>query len=251
MTAATPEGVILLDLHSDQFLGLNKTAATMWKLLCAGKTIEEALHNLERTYAAEPSCLRDDLTQFIQMMQDRHLLEACDQFPALPAAFTPLPHPPRGIKLLHLLPPCRLWAVLEAHLALRWVDRALHVSGLEALAGSLTALPAQRIVTREEPVVQHLIGAVALATNWQPFSARCLHECLALCSMLRRRQIKADLVVGSYSHPFSAHAWVESAGKIIYWQAGLGSAVGIERVRAMQVLFHSARSLIQKERNES
>jgi hypothetical protein len=246
LMAGTPEGVLLLNLHTDQFLGLNKTAATMWELLCAGKTVEEVLHFLERTYAAEPSRLRDDLTQFVATMQERRLLEPGDQFPALPAASTPLRHPPRGRKIIHLLHPCRLCAVLEAHLVLRWVDRALQRSGFYALAESLTALPAQRIVTREEQVVQSLIGAVSLAAAWQPFKALCLHECLALCYMLRWRHIKADLVVGAYTHPFSAHAWVECAGQIISWQAGLGSAVGIERVQAMQVLFHSARPLVQK-----
>jgi hypothetical protein len=246
MTAITSEGVILLDLHTDQFLGLNKTATTMWELLCAGKTVEEVLHFLERTYAAEPGRLRDDLTQFVATMQERRLLEPGDQFPALPAASTSLLHPPCGRKIFHLLPDSRLCAVLEAHLVLRWVDRTLQRSGFHALAASLAALPAQRIVTREEHMVQSLISAVSLAAAWQPFKALCLHECLALCYMLRCRHIKADLVVGAYTHPFSAHAWVECAGQIIFWQAGLGSAVGIERVQAMQVLFHSARPLVQK-----
>ncbi len=250
MTAITSEGVILLDLHTDQFLGLNKTATTMWELLCAGKTVEEVLHFLERTYAAEPGRLRDDLTQFVATMQERRLLEPGDQFPALPAASTSLLHPPCGRKIFHLLPDCRLCAVLEAHLVLRWVDRTLQRSGFHALAASLAALPAQRTARREEQAVQQLIDAVALAAAWQPFRALCLHQCLTLCYLLRRRTIQADLVVGAYTHPFSAHVWLECADQIIYWQAGLGSAVGIERVQAMQVLFQSARPRIQKESKE-
>jgi uncharacterized membrane-anchored protein len=64
--------------------------------------------------------------------------------------------------------------------------------------------------------------------------------------MLRHHNILADLVIGAYTHPFSAHAWVECASQVIFWQAGLGSAVGIERVQAMQVLFHSGWPHIQK-----
>jgi hypothetical protein len=174
MTAVTSEGVLLLDLHTDQFLGLNKTAATMWKLFSPGKTVEEVLGHMEQTYAVEPAQLRIDLVQFVGQMQERRLLEPCDRLSASPPSSTPLLTPTLDIlKIFHLLPPCHFWEVLEAHVTLRWVDRALHRSGLEALAERLATLPAQRIVTREEHIVQRLISAVSVAASWQPFKAAC------------------------------------------------------------------------------
>jgi hypothetical protein len=239
LMAGTPEGVLLLNLHTDQFLGLNKTAATMWELLCAGKTVEEVLHFLEQTYAAEPSRLRDDLTQFVTLMQDRHLLEPGDHPCRQVVRSVPCSSPPAYLKVFPVLPRSRLCEVMEASLTLRWVNYALQRSGFHALVYSLAALPALRMVPSEERRVQHLIRAVAVAADWQPFKALCLHQCLALCWMLRRRHIQADLVIGAYTHPFSAHAWLESGGRLLFWKAGLGYTADRRRIEAMTILFHS------------
>lgn len=64
----------------------------------------------------------------------------------------------------------------------------------------------------------------------------CLDQCLALCWILRRRQIAAELVIGVYKFPFTAHAWLECGGKIIQWQAGLHDVEGIKALRSMAVI---------------
>lgn len=54
---------------------------------------------------------------------------------------------------------------------------------------------------------------VATAGAFYPARALCLEQSLALCSLLRRQGVAAELRIGVQSLPFQAHAWVEVDGR--------------------------------------
>jgi hypothetical protein len=53
---------------------------------------------------------------------------------------------------------------------------------------------------------------LALAAAFYPRRALCLEQSLALCWLLRRRSVPAELRIGVQPLPFQAHAWVEVGG---------------------------------------
>ncbi|HEX4465558.1 MAG TPA: lasso peptide biosynthesis B2 protein [Solirubrobacteraceae bacterium] len=78
--------------------------------------------------------------------------------------------------------------------------------------------PADRPPASAEEVVlaRHLASAVARTLALLPGDTRCLSRSLVLSRLLARRGIPAVLVIGARSAPaFSAHAWVEHAGRAI------------------------------------
>lgn len=96
-------------------------------------------------------------------------------------------------------------------------DLSLKVLGLRRsvrlarrLAGrTADAAPAER------GEVMGIARTVATAAAFYPGRAQCLEQSLALFLLLRRRGIGADLRIGVQPFPFSAHAWVEHAGRPI------------------------------------
>jgi hypothetical protein len=67
--------LILLDLNTEKYFGLDETGATFWMALNRAPTIEEAYHELSATYQVEPEQLRADLKDLLQELVDRGLLE--------------------------------------------------------------------------------------------------------------------------------------------------------------------------------
>lgn len=99
-------------------------------------------------------------------------------------------------------------------------DLSLKVLGLRRsvrlarrLAGS--ASEASDASTAERGEVMGIARTVATAAAFYPGRAQCLEQSLALFLLLRRRGIGADLRIGVQPFPFSAHAWVEHAGRPI------------------------------------
>jgi hypothetical protein len=63
-----------------------------------------------------------------------------------------------------------------------------------------------------------------------------------LMIMLRRRSVRADLVISIDTHPFLAHAWLRSA-EAINWQVGIGPGVSLQRLQQLPVIFSSGSEL--------
>jgi hypothetical protein len=108
------------------------------------------------------------------------------------------------------LPVGELALLLRAALLLPMVALALRVLPLDVLlrlpdrpAGPGPAIRAERIAA--------LVEAAALR---EPFRVTCLHKAFALYTLLRRRGIEAELVMGTaHAHGgLEAHAWVEHRG---------------------------------------
>lgn len=76
----------------------------------------------------------------------------------------------------------------------------------------------KRNVAHAEPSfgpVERMIRAVDLACVWYPKQVLCLQRSAATTCLLRRFGFPAQLVIGTQSLPFKAHAWVEVKGTIV------------------------------------
>lgn len=224
----------MLDLQHNIFLGLNRGAMDMWHLLAEeGESLQEATVRLaERTHTDSQRILAD-LTAFATSLSARGIL--------LPAsAVLSMDRQPMQWNGRDTIAFPRGLEGLEAYFTLRRIDHILRTKELLPLIHHITAFPDCQPVTDDNPVVRRLIPKIRMAAAWlstHPQKTACLPQSLALCWMLRRRHILANLVIGVYTHPFSAHAWVVSTG-IIQWQAGL--AYPDEAfLRNLTVIFHS------------
>ena len=87
-------------------------------------------------------------------------------------------------------------------------------------------LPASDSATArtDQPVAEALTRVVQGAAPWSPLPANCLPRALVLCRLLRREGLQAELRlgVGKPEGEFSAHAWVEHAGRALAEPEGSG-----------------------------
>lgn len=70
-------------------------------------------------------------------------------------------------------------------------------------------------------VVEQTAHRVALAAAFYPRRALCLEQSLALCILLQRRGIAAQVKLGVQARPFHAHAWVDVDGRAVNERAEL------------------------------
>ena len=99
--------------------------------------------------------------------------------------------------------------VLRAYLRVR---RSLRRSDFQSVVVSLRAAPGGANSEPEDP--GNLGRAVTRTLKLLPTDSRCLMQSLVLTDLLERRGIRSTLVIGVASDPeFTAHAWVESAGR--------------------------------------
>lgn len=74
--AAIVDGeAVLLDMRTDEFVGLNEVATRMWESLVAGETLEETAKGIEREYEVDPDKARLDVAKFVESMVERCILE--------------------------------------------------------------------------------------------------------------------------------------------------------------------------------
>jgi hypothetical protein len=128
---------------------------------------------------------------------------------------------------------------VEASCALVGAVLAVRLLGLERLGAMLARIPAHETVGPFDSRAREHADALARVARWLPVPPRCLPQCLALCWMLRRRGMAVELVIGVCKFPFTAHAWVESGGAVVEWQAGLGVQSGYSLVDALAVIYRS------------
>ncbi len=67
--------LVLLDLNTEKYFGLDETGTVFWKALTGSPTIEDAYQELLATYEVEPERLRADLKSLLQELIDQGLLE--------------------------------------------------------------------------------------------------------------------------------------------------------------------------------
>ena len=58
--------MVLLDMKTESFFGLDAVASDIWKLLQEGKTLQETRDELLEIYDVDPEQLRKDLEAFVE-----------------------------------------------------------------------------------------------------------------------------------------------------------------------------------------
>ena len=91
LTITVPKGVlfqdlgdevVLLEVESGEYYGLNDVGARMWSLLQQGQPVSQVLSTLHEEYEASEQRLRADLKQFLNQLQSRGLIEVYERHPA-------------------------------------------------------------------------------------------------------------------------------------------------------------------------
>jgi hypothetical protein len=124
-----------------------------------------------------------------------------------------------------VLPAWERKAFLRLALLLPLVWVGLRTAGFSRMCRWAQAKPAAREPTRlSEPTKPETIQAArryasltTIAARHGLYEANCLHQALALCRLLRRQDISADLKVGVRiaGTALDAHAWVELDGQVL------------------------------------
>jgi Coenzyme PQQ synthesis protein D (PqqD) len=69
--------MVLLNLKTEQYFGLDETGAQMWKTLTTSTSFKQALDRLLGEYDAEPPVLEHDLNELVSNLVQHGLLEVC------------------------------------------------------------------------------------------------------------------------------------------------------------------------------
>lgn len=113
----------------------------------------------------------------------------------------------------------RLWSVGHAagYVAQAWLGLA--VFDLARVAGFARVHEWVRRCRVSRPAnavtVDQIVWAVEEACVWYVKRAACLQRSAVTAWLLRRRGVKAELVIGYRAIPFEAHAWVEVDGRVV------------------------------------
>jgi len=67
--------MVLLDMNSENYYGLDRVATDIWHLLQEGKSLEETVEELLELYDVEEQRLRHDLELFVSQLTERGLAE--------------------------------------------------------------------------------------------------------------------------------------------------------------------------------
>jgi hypothetical protein len=70
--------MVLLDLETGVYFGLDEIGTRIWDLVCAGESVDEIVDHLGEEYDAEPGVLRADLIELLGAMQTKGLIEWSD-----------------------------------------------------------------------------------------------------------------------------------------------------------------------------
>ncbi|RTZ91207.1 MAG: PqqD family protein [Deltaproteobacteria bacterium] len=60
--------MVLLDMNTENYFGLDTVASDIWRLLQEGKTLQETYDALLETYDVDPEQLRQDLKGFVESL---------------------------------------------------------------------------------------------------------------------------------------------------------------------------------------
>ena len=69
--------VVLLNMASQRYFGLNEVGARMWQLLLESGNVDTVTDRLRETYDADPLTLRADLERLVGELVGAGLLKAC------------------------------------------------------------------------------------------------------------------------------------------------------------------------------
>jgi len=73
------EEVVLLNLKTELYLGLDTVGTRMWGVLIEAPSVEAAYDTLLREYDIEPALLRQDLDEFLDKLLEQKLIQVESQ----------------------------------------------------------------------------------------------------------------------------------------------------------------------------
>lgn len=81
LTRPVGDELVLLNLETEHYFGLDPVGASMWQVLCDEGTIEAAAAALEGRYDVSAERLRADLEELVEKLVDHQLLSVDDAQP--------------------------------------------------------------------------------------------------------------------------------------------------------------------------
>lgn len=67
--------IVILNLDSESYFGLDEVGTDLWVGLVAGPTIEDAYQQVLGVYDVDPETLRKDVEALVQQLLDQRLIE--------------------------------------------------------------------------------------------------------------------------------------------------------------------------------
>jgi Transglutaminase-like superfamily/Coenzyme PQQ synthesis protein D (PqqD) len=217
LVAADADGVMLLDLRRGRYMALNPVASTVVEGVRAGHTAAEIALRLATRYQVPHELAARDAQRFLQSLIEKSLVEpmAADA----PSSVEPT-GPADGAAPLEAnalnrldVETARGW-IVPAYLILVAVDIALRLLGFGKVYRWLDHLPSGRH-RADAARAGRIAAAVDGAASMYFTRAWCLQRSLVTLILLRTRGWPAQLVLGVRRMPFTAHAWVELAGRVV------------------------------------
>lgn len=101
----------------------------------------------------------------------------------------------------------------EAWAELLYMD-VVGLGGFRAIHRSVIRTPVRSIQPAPD-AVSDVVQAMTNAVTVYFKHAKCLQRSAAVARLLRRRGVRADVVIGCHLAPLKAHAWVEVAGDVV------------------------------------
>ena len=75
LTQELDEEIVLLNLQSEQYFGLDEVGSLIWLMLSATGSVETTLQQLQTLYSVEAPRLRADLLELVEQLAKNGLVE--------------------------------------------------------------------------------------------------------------------------------------------------------------------------------
>lgn len=113
-----------------------------------------------------------------------------------------------GIKLLKR-------ETFTAFLGLAAFDLLLKVAGFQSLIKRVEHWPTSEPRTTDREICRRVRAMVDRAQMYYPKKAMCLQHSAVVTCLLRRRGVRAEMVLAAQEFPVRVHAWTEVDGKVV------------------------------------
>ena len=105
--------------------------------------------------------------------------------------------------------------IAESYFLLIWTEIVMALQSLDSLHRRVQRRTVAVSRPASVPSQEKLCRAMDLARVLYPKRVLCLQGSAATTFLLRRRGIRAELVIGAQTAPFKSHAWVEVDSRVI------------------------------------
>jgi hypothetical protein len=78
ISAELENEAVLLNVETGIYFGVDAVGTRIWKLLEEGSTEEDIFSKLQQEYEVDPTVLRADLTEFLDLLQSNELVQVID-----------------------------------------------------------------------------------------------------------------------------------------------------------------------------